>query len=299
MPCYPNKRRTEAKKNFAVRVDLAREVTYIDHYVGDDAPLVDELDKTVLLVGHAYRNAAYHRDAHNPAMIASVGRLLFATVARLVVRCQSNSLGVDSRATRLEQFGVPLDGGMCTMRDAAAAIVTRLVDGLDTDLEALAAELAEDLEARRAEVEELVNYLGTSGHDVDELIASAEFRDKQAGDEELLRLSALMDPRRRANELGLSEIPDEFVQEAHAAPRQYREHMAELERRRPPEARVARLSELPPIEERLRRGGDVAMLLSAYYEADVILGLLERYVGDAVSAYDQYVQDEIDRARGK
>jgi hypothetical protein len=108
MPRYPKRLRAEAKKNFATRVDVARELTYIDRFVGDDMPLVDDVDKTVLLIGHAYRNAAYHRDTHNPAVIASLGRLLFAAVTRLVVRSQSASLGVGSRGERLEQFGVAL-----------------------------------------------------------------------------------------------------------------------------------------------------------------------------------------------
>jgi hypothetical protein len=251
------------------------------------------------LIGHAYRNAAYHRDAHNPAVIASIGCLLFAAVARLVVRCQSNSIGIGSRAARLEQFGVAIDDGLRTMRDAAHEIVARFLDGLDSDGEALAEELAEDLEWRRGEVEQLLDALRESGHDLDELIAIAEFGDKHAADEELLRLAELMNPVRRARELGLSEIPEEFGDEAQEAVRQYRARMTELERTRPAHTRVAQLGEVRAAEEEIRHGGDVTALLSTYYEADVVLVGLERYVGAAVSAYDDYVQQEIDRARGK
>jgi hypothetical protein len=233
---------------------------------------------------------AYHRDTHNPSVIDSIGRLLFAAVVRLVVRCQSNSLGVGSRQPRLEQFGVTLGSDLLTMRDAAEAISVRLLEDLDTDVDVLALELVDDLEARRAEVEELLDYLRTSGHDLDELIAMAEFGDKQAADEELLRLASLMDPVRRAKEMGLSQIPDEFSREAQEAVRQYRARIAELERTRPPEMKVARLDEVRAGEDELRTGGDVAVVLSGYYEADVVLTTLERYAGEAVSAYDQHIE---------
>jgi hypothetical protein len=75
--------------------------------------------------------------------------------------------------------------------------------------------------------------------------------------------------------------------------------MAELERTRPAQTKVVQLEEIRTAEEELRRGGDVAVLLRTYYQADVILVPLERYVGAAVSAYDDYVQQEIDRGRGK
>jgi hypothetical protein len=48
--------------------------------------------------------------------------------------------------------------------------------------------------------------LGFPAADLDELIASAEFRDKHASDGELPRLADLMDPVRRAKDLGLGEI---------------------------------------------------------------------------------------------
>jgi hypothetical protein len=184
------------------------------------------------------------------------------------------------------------------VRGAAAAIVAELLVSFNFATDELAAELTEDLEYRANDVDDLLGYLRESGHDLDDLIAIAEFGDKHAADDELLRLSDVMDPSRRAKDLGLGEITDDLMQEAQEAVKAYRARMNELKRTAPAETTVAQLADVRVAQAAVANGADVAAVLRAYYDADVVLTRLERYVGDAVSAYDDYIQQEIDRARG-
>lgn len=77
MHSYPKKVRKEARLNFARRVELAQETTYYDELWGGSGAIVDEMDAAILVVGHSYRNDAYHRDTHNPSVIDLVGKGAF------------------------------------------------------------------------------------------------------------------------------------------------------------------------------------------------------------------------------
>ena len=59
------------------------------------------------------------------------------------------------------------------------------------------------------------------------------------------------------------------------------------------------IDEARQVAESLRAERDLATLMTSYHAIDVGLRLLEQYLGEAVSAYDQAVQHEIDVARGK
>jgi hypothetical protein len=177
MPRYPKKLRREARMNFARRVELGQQVTYYDEWWSGGGAPVDDTDATVLLVGHSYRNDAYHHDRHNAATIDLVGRVLFAAVARVFARAQSASWGLSSpepRRETLERLGVGGDDFMLTYRDAAEQTTATLRAGLQVSVEELAAGLADDLSWRADEAQELVDYLPEKGEKLDEQLARFE-----------------------------------------------------------------------------------------------------------------------------
>ena len=77
-------------------------------------------------------------------------------------------------------------------------------------------------------------------------------------------------------------ITDDLTGEAQEAVRQYPARMDELERTAPAETKVAELADVRVAQGELENGGDVAAVLRTYYDADVVLRLLEQYVGDAL-----------------
>lgn len=53
-------------------------------FISEKTSLLSSDDATVLRVGHAYRNAAFHRDEHNPQANAVIVVLMFALSTRLL-----------------------------------------------------------------------------------------------------------------------------------------------------------------------------------------------------------------------
>ena len=71
---------------------------------------MSQSDAAILKIGHNFRNAAYHEDAHNPYVVDSVARVLFGAVARLVARMQRPGVAVgvvsQPRLDRLLRWGL-------------------------------------------------------------------------------------------------------------------------------------------------------------------------------------------------
>ena len=300
MDPYPKKVRREARLNFARRIELAQESTYYDELWGGSGAVVDEDDAAILLVGHSYRNNAYHRDTHNPAVIDLVGKTLFAAVARVFTRAQSASWGLSNSAERqavLARLGVKDDGSL-TYRDAAAQAAETLGAGLDVHVEALGDALAEDLGVRSDEAAELADYLPETANELDVSLARYEVWSKHAADDDLLELAARMEPFTRARREGLRSIPDDYVLEAKDATRAYIERMRELERTSETRVSLSLIDQARETADRLRAGSSVAAVMTDYHATDNDLSLLEEYLADAVAAYDTYINEEIDRHRG-
>jgi hypothetical protein len=72
MPRYSARDRNLTRQRFSRRVEMARQLTEVDRWVGDGEPLIDEPDAAVLKVGHSYRNDAYHEDVHNEFVVSRV-----------------------------------------------------------------------------------------------------------------------------------------------------------------------------------------------------------------------------------
>ena len=63
---FPRQLRKEAWKNFHIRLGLEK----------SDRPILPT-DSVILGIGHRYRNAAYHKDEHNPAVTTMLARIIF------------------------------------------------------------------------------------------------------------------------------------------------------------------------------------------------------------------------------
>ena len=61
MPRFSRQDRFVARQRFNRRVEIARQATELDRWVGDGEELITESDAAILKVGHSYRNGAYQR----------------------------------------------------------------------------------------------------------------------------------------------------------------------------------------------------------------------------------------------
>src|SRR5215470_3858970 len=90
-PRFTLAKQRDARRDFKAKVNLLNGIDFIS---AEDA--------TVLKIGHSYRNAAYHRDSHNPRVTNELGRLLFAAVSNLFRSYYDN--GVSSGGFASEQW---------------------------------------------------------------------------------------------------------------------------------------------------------------------------------------------------
>lgn len=302
MPSYPKRLREKASAEFHLRLKLVRDRTYYDELAGDEDPFIDDIQATVLQIAHTYRNDAYHRDKHNAATIGMIGRLSFVAASRLFARSQPNGVGIgvrDHSLDRLAPYDIDLTIGFLELRAAAEQVASRLQQGLEVEHAVLAADLADDIEFRLAGLDEDLGHLRTSGRDVDEILSWTELGRLHGADEELLRLSDAADPKTRAEKAGLKSVPPDFVEEAKDAFLLYRRRESELRESTRLKANGETLDRLKEEPARLRTVTRTATLLSKYHEADRALSWIEECAAEALTAFDEAVQLDLDRARGK
>jgi len=297
---FPKEVRRQARLDFGTRLRLCADVTYDAFVSGGGGPLVTDDAAVVLRVGHSYRNAAYHRDRHNPATIGAVGRLFFTAVADLFVRSQhaGHTTGgfPDPQVERLRELGVPMPGNSVTWRDASVELARELNAGLEVAHADLVALLADDLNERADAVEELVVEVPGGPDDFDSLMASLEFQDVHGADEELLDLRELRDPVRRSVVRNIP-LTQELRDEGADADRRYQERLAKLGRNWRARASMRTLDEARAIAEQLVQEDDPRRVLTTYQEIDGKLDILEDYSAKAVADIDRYIDMQVEAMR--
>lgn len=292
--------RRQARNDFGKRVSLCSDPTADTFVSGGGGPLVTTDAAVVLRVGHSYRNAAYHRDRHNPATIGAVGRLFFTAVAQLFERSQyaghtSGGLPVEQIAS-LRRLGVPVHGSSVNWREAAAALARQLSAPLAVPHTELTTLLADDLVGRADAVEELATYVPGTREEFDSFMASLEFRDAHGADEKLLDLEERRDPVRRSV-MGNIPLAQELRDEGASAERQYQERLLELRRTWQPRATMRSAIEAKDIAKRLREETNTLGALTTYQGVDGKIDILEDYGTAAVIEFDHYIDMQIEMAR--
>jgi hypothetical protein len=302
MPRYSTRKRSPARQRFSRRVEMARRVTAVDRLLGDGEQLIDDADAAVLKIGHSYRNDAYHEDAHNESVVASIACVLFAAVARLVARMQpaSRALGHISskQIEQLAAWGYQTDA-MLELREAADQVTAAFIGKLSVDPKELRDLLAEDLDYRVDELRGDVSFLHEANIPPEKFIESVELWAHYGADEELLELKGQFDPLAMAKEAGVAEPSEEMIARSQAALKRYRERQAELEQKHRQRVSLDLIDQATRVAARLRRLSSTSQILSTYHALDVRLSELEGYVEEAVVSLDREIQHQIDLARGK
>jgi hypothetical protein len=175
-------------RDFNAKVNFALETPE----TGDGAqPLLDEVDAEIFRVAHRYRNAAYHRGRHNPAVTGPMSRLYAAAVARAFCRGGSSYAqgGMDdSKLAHLDRFAWREPGdprGYISFPAAAERITGELVSSIEVDISVLARSLRADLRERIGAVEAILDRVRSRGirEDIlESLLAGAQYWAANRGD---------------------------------------------------------------------------------------------------------------------
>ena len=305
LPLYPSKKRERARLHFSERLKIARDPSYSTAVAGYPA-IITETDTAVIAIGHSYRNAAYHRDTHNPAVLATIGKVFFKSVSKLFVSDQApgHRLSVTrEQGDRLRSIGIDLDGGQSRhevlgFRDVAVSFTATLNKGMDVATRELATELAEDLAFRVHDAKENINTLREAPGDIDEHLEWMEFWTSQhQTDKELLRLKDARDKiTHDIGRMSFDQVTSEMREQEAEAANAYNRRFWELWQTREPavvNAIVKSLDDSEKLTVQLPLRRSSTSILQDYHRADERLSVIEELLSDAVAAYDREINEQI------
>lgn len=261
-----------------------------------------------LKLAHRHRNAAYHRDHHNPDVLHLVCFLQLHAVCHLLTRTTTSltvSVPDSGPPAALARHGViggrvhGLRNGV-VLREAAEIVARSVADEVQVPLPAVKAALARDLLARGTTAIEVMCQLldaGMPAHDLYFAIEHSEFWDKYGSDEQLVELRLRSDRwHRRRPEDPLGRMSEEVEADMALANRLRNERYVELRRQFRPKARQEAVHAAVDQSVKLLHKPALADVVTLYDQLDRDLAVFETYLPKAVRAYDARVEAQIDAA---
>jgi hypothetical protein len=276
--------------------------------------ILSEADAAIMRVAHTYRNGVYHEDRHNSALLAPLTALYAQATGRAFCRFHSHgwSYGIDSaRAERLVALGyeprpdqLTPSALMLDFGTAAAVLTDTLTGAFEVDFEMLRSWLAADIVERTAWSAGMLVRLLDDGLPAERLEWSflwSQFWAEHGADEEWMALEDERDDLADALEMsgrdGIDEDdPRKVAYQAAAAA--YIERAHELQHAFKPRVQWGDAPRLGKLGERLETAKDIASLLQRYRQIDQDVGSLEKATMEAVTGWDELIEDAIDRSRG-
>jgi hypothetical protein len=251
-------------------------------------------DASVLKIGHSYRNAAYHRDVHNPRVTNEIARILFDSVSSLFNAYYKNGAsvgGIHLEAWGLSNYGVT--GNFISFESASTTVIRKLRHGISITLVEARTALQNDIESRLRKLDcEIAKIPIIGPESLDEGLKQAEFSEEHPREEFLQELREL-------------NYRITLGQGDRIAAKEYRSAEALAQRRR----RKA-YSDFVPIcssvllarlkrSQTLRKARSMSALLFGYQDLDTKVSRFEVSIEQIAIAFDRAVQLEIDLRRGK
>jgi hypothetical protein len=281
-PRFTLAKQSEALRDFKAKVNLLSGIGFIS---AEDA--------AVIKIGHSYRNAAYHRDSHNPRVTNELGRLLFSAVSALFKSYYDNGVSSDGFASEpwLSKYGLRTDH--ISFREASTSIATKLVEGIEIPFQEAQDAFQQDITSRIEEIEREIAKLPIKGDAVlDEGLRRAEFSERHPY-EQFSEKFLEMNYRIAA---GNGESVDD--KEYRAAKKSANRKMEKALKDFVPICSLKLLKKLKSTN-RLKSATDASSLLSAYQDLDSKLSKFEDSVEQLDIAFDRAIQHAIDIRRGK
>jgi len=275
---------------FKAKLDLACS----EHSIGEPTA-------TILNILHSYRNAAFHRDTHNPAVVATLARVAFKAVSGLFAHTRagielSASGGRDEAEMEwLTKYG--LEKRFIDYEKAAHVIAKQLAIKGQPSLDTVREHLTSDIHSRIMAIRQLIQdeLPWKSREELDPVLKWFEFRDAEPELEDRLSLQY----RNVVYKITAGQQVDIKPDELRTLEAKFR---AEYEKRLEVYQQHISFDEIGRLEDRIREISEAvsfSSLLQNYYEIDCTLSTLEQYLYLAFQEWDRAVQLETDIMMGK
>jgi hypothetical protein len=264
-------------------------------------------DSTILRIGRKYRNAVYHEDRHNAALIQPLTILYMQAVGRAFSCFYRPGTAWSTSADRvaaLNAFGYSLPerelgGRMFEFRGAAETVTSAITGRFDVPLAPLRTWLAEDLVTRTVRLAHIAVGLLEEGMP-DERFEFAFnwtlFRNACGADRKAMQLQARreeLSPALASNDEDAAS-KRELHEQANAA---YIARWHELQREYQLPVHWHDIPRMGKRAEKLTSAKTVPSLLQRYEDLDRLVNYLEDGISGAISSWSAMVSDAEDEAR--
>jgi hypothetical protein len=281
-PRFSPAKQSEALWDFKTKVNLLNGISF-----------VSAEDAAVLKIGHSYRNAAYHRDSHNPRVTNELGRLLFAAVFRLFRSYYDNGVSSGGFAPEqwLSKYGLRTD--FISFKGVSISIAAKLMEGITITFEEAKEAFQNDFTSRVEEIEREIKKLEIDDDaDLDEGLKRAEFSEAHPHEQFSEKLRELNYRIVAGDTKSVDARKYRAAQKS--AKRKMEKELADFV----PVCSVKLLKKLKSTTT-LKTVKNVSSLLYAYQDLDLKLTKFEDSVEQLAIVLDRAIQREIDIRRGK
>lgn len=280
-PRYDPGRRDKIRRDFGAKLTVVR-----------DLDLITNQNATVLRIGHSYRNAAYHRDTHNPRVTGLITRVLLLTTMQLYVDYFDNGISVGGvNEPWLAVYGIK--GSLFSFAGVSSAVAVTLTKGMNMPLAELRAALEEDIRERVTAIEQRITSLAIPSPDaLDDGLKRAEFDQKFPKEIFFAELHELHYKIVAGDSKDLTRM--QYVEAEEAAHIRLNSALIDFT----PTASLATLQAIKN-SHRLGKARNVAALLLGYEDSDSKLNTLESALDSVEEALDRAAEHLENLRRGK
>jgi len=306
IPRLDKRRLDELRADFGARVTLAREEILDPLVATVFVPLLDQLDADIFRTAHAYRSRIYHADHHNPAALPLIAKAYLAAVGRAFTRQQPTGVAGSPDATteKICAYGYDLSEGWASgyfaPHEAAAAITANLTHELEVDLGDAMEILSSDIVDRSRWAEEMIESVVRDGFPRERIataLSDGKSWERIEGDEEIVRLENEAADIHTARSAG-GFTGDSYRQEAELMEARNKRVWL-LRGELIPTIATDDISRLGRLGSRLTTAKDLGALFNRYRKLDDEMEQIERILEHLAIGWDQHLQEELDRFRGK
>lgn len=166
---YPPKKRGQIRRSFHSKLEVVAKTNKLPVAV-----------VTSLGILHSYRNATYHRDKHNPAVLNILARIAFVATADLFARTaagfDNRGVGGQDAVEWLQRYG--FGDSLIWFETVAKAIAKELKREVRPRLATVKEAFVADVQTRREAIRKMLGELFPSGgsEEIDRMLKRYEFR---------------------------------------------------------------------------------------------------------------------------
>jgi len=258
--------------------------------------ILDDRDIIVLRIIHSYRNAAYHRDTHNPQVVKVLAKILFRVMCNLFLKLNSAGCvigGFTEPQNWLKAYG--LEDDVLDFKKASRVIVKKLTDDVRIAFLQIKKAFVLDIRLRLKEIEELRQKIPYCNRDdlFDCALKWFEFRDNESWSEyykDYLGLRYRITSN-GGNKPTLKEIKNTKTK----CDKKFLKDLDNFNQ----SISCRTITKIKKVAGEFRSIKSMEKLLQRYQEIDFNLSKVEFYLDQIDEDWDREVQRAIDTARGK